>query len=125
MISYGLLLLGVIQIFTAFSTFFSYTKDEIFGIRTLKDDMAVHRYMLTSLWISVGVIYLLGAFYNTFTVTALLLGIINITLEIIGYWFGFKHNRKFWWYPYAGTGLMGSVGVLCLMELLNSINHIY
>jgi hypothetical protein len=122
MISFGLLLLGLIQIVTGISSFFSSSKDEIFGVKTLKADLSVHRYMLTSLWISVGIIYLLGAFNRSFTLTASLLGVLNVAFEIIGYWAGFRNNKKFWWYPYAGTFLMGFCGILCFLYFFENIN---
>lgn len=122
MISFGLLLLGAIQIFTGISMFFSSYKDEILGVKTLKGDLSIHKYMLTSLWISVGIIYLIGAFNKSFAVPASLLGVLNATFEIIGYWAGLKNNKKFWWYPYVATALMGFCGVLCLLYLINNTN---
>lgn len=121
MISSGLLLLGVIQTGTGLTALFSYKKDEMFGVKTLKGDLAVHRYMLVSLWLSVGILYLLGAFYQTFTLAALVLGIINVLFEIIGYWLGFKNNKRYWWYPYAGTAVMGAAALLCAFELYKII----
>jgi ABC-type phosphate/phosphonate transport system permease subunit len=122
MISFGLLLLGIIQIFTGTSMFYSTSKDEILGVKTLKGDLSIHRYMLTSLWISVGIIYLIGAFNKNVAITASLLGTLNVIFEIIGYWFGFRFNKKFWWYPYAGTMLMGFCGVLCAIYFINNIS---
>ncbi|MGL5641509.1 MAG: hypothetical protein ACRDDM_04530 [Paraclostridium sp.] len=122
MISFGLLLLGVTQIVTGISMFISSYKEDIFGIKTLKGDLSIYRYMLTSLWISVGIIYLIGAFSKNFALAASLLGILNVIFEVIGYWAGFRNNKKLWWYPYIGTIFMGISGVLCLLYFINNIN---
>ncbi|MHC1683383.1 MAG: hypothetical protein AB6733_10585 [Clostridiaceae bacterium] len=119
MISLGLFILGIIQIVTGISMFLSAYKDEMFGVKTLKGSLSLYRYMLTSLWISVGIIYLAGAFINIFTIAALSLGVMNVVFEIIGYWTGFMGNKKYWWYPYAGTLVMGIPGVLCIIKLLS------
>ena len=117
----GLAILASIQIYTSISMFFSSRKDEILGIKTLSEDMSIFRYLLSSLWISISVLYILGVFSSTYFIGASVVGIVNITLEIICYWVGFSKNRKIpKWYPPVGTIVMAIPLVLIVLNLLIS-----
>lgn len=105
---FGLLLLGIIQLGTGISMFFSVGKKHIFGIATLPKQYSTYRYMLTSLWISVSFMYFIGAINPVFTMGASLLAIINVLLEIGGYWLS-KLPR---WYQISGTIVMALAGFM-------------
>lgn len=115
----GLIILAAIQIYTSISMLFSSRKDEILGIKTLSEDMSIFGYLLSSLWLSVSVIYVLGILNPAYLMGAVVLGIVNITLEIVCYWGGFSKNRKIpKWYPPVGTIVMGIPLILIILYLL-------
>ncbi len=115
----GLIFLATIQIITGISMFFSNKKVEMLGIKTLAGEQSIFRYLLSSLWISVSVIYVLGALNTIYFMGAAVLGIVNISLEIVSYWIGFSKNRNIpKWYPPVGTMVMGIPLVLIVLELL-------
>lgn len=118
----GKLALGIlagIQIFTGLSMFFSSKQDEIIGIKMLTKELSIFRYLLSSLWISVSVIYVLGVFDKAFFMGATILGIVNIVLEIISYWAGFGKMRNLpKWYPWVGTIVMSIPLVLMVFNLM-------
>jgi len=115
----GLIILAFIQIFTGLSMFFSSREDEILGIKTLGKELSLFRYLLSSLWISVSVIYVLGAFNTTYFMGASVLGIVNIILEIISYWAGFSKNRNMpKWYPPVASLLMATPLILIILNLI-------
>lgn len=62
----GLVVLAIIQICTAISAFTLTKKDEMYGMKLLIKEYSIYRYLLTNLWISVSVIYLLGAFSSAY-----------------------------------------------------------
>lgn len=56
MTNFGLLLMALIQFGTAAAMYFSVNLSHIYGIRTLTRDLSVYRYLLTALWLSVGLL---------------------------------------------------------------------
>ena len=115
----GLIILAVIQIFTGINIFIS-KKEKILGIKMLTDELSIFRYLLSSLWISVSVIYVLGIFNTEYFIGATILGIVNIVLEIISYWAGFSKNKNLpKWYAPVGTIVMGTPLILMILNLLN------
>lgn len=117
----GLIILGIIQIITAIMFLTATKKDEILGLKVLTKDLSVYRYLLSSLWISVSLIYLLGAFNTAYFIGATTLGIVNIILEIISYWAGFSKNKNLpKWYPPFGTIVMSIPLILMVLNLLKS-----
>lgn len=82
--NWGLLLLGAVQIGTGLMVYSK--KTELFSARPFPDSLSAYRYMLTALWLSIGVFYLAGAFYSLIEPGAVLLGLLNAALESIGYW---------------------------------------
>lgn len=116
----GLITLSIIQIITAIMFLASSKKDEILGMKVLTKELSVYRYLLSSLWISVSLIYLLGAFNTAYFIGATTLGIVNIILEIISYWAGFSKNKNLpKWYPPVGTIVMSIPLILMVLNLLN------
>ena len=103
MIQIGLVLIGAIQIFTAISTLFSYKTRSILGIPTLRDDYSLYRYMLTALWLSVGIVYLVGASNSRVIFGAALLAIFNSIFEIVGYW---NSKLPLWYKNLATFGML-------------------
>ncbi|PLS18033.1 hypothetical protein CVD28_10175 [Bacillus sp. M6-12] len=104
--------MSIIQLGTGISMFFSVNKKRIFGIDTLPKQLSTYRYMLTALWISVGLVYFFGFNNPVFTMGTALLAIINTMLEILGYWLS-KLPR---WYQVCGTIIMALV-VFCVVVL--------
>ncbi|GEN32698.1 hypothetical protein [Aneurinibacillus danicus] len=105
MINIGLLLLGFIQLFTAIITFMN--KSSLFGIAPLPKELSHYRYMLTSLWISVGIIFIMGSWNSVIAPGAALLAVINVILEVVFYW---KSDFPKW-YTILGTIVMGGLGI--------------
>lgn len=103
MIHLGLVFIGAIQIFTAISTLFSNKTGSILGIPTLRGDFALYRHMLTALWLSVGIIYLVGAFNSRVIFGASLLAILNSIFEIVGYW---NSKLPLWYKNLATFGML-------------------
>lgn len=102
----GLIILGIIQIFTAISVLTTTTEKETFGLRMLIKEQSIFRYLLTSLWLTVSIIYFIGAFNWEYFKAASLMAIVNIILEIISYWVGFIKNRKLKVYAPLATLVM-------------------
>lgn len=116
----GLIILALIQSFTGISMFFSSKKDEVLGIKTLARELSIFRYLLSSLWISVSVIYMLGVLNSEYFMGATVLGVVNISLEIISYWAGFSKNRNMpKWYPPIATVVMMIPLILIILNLSN------
>lgn len=116
----GLIILAVIQIATAITIFFSSKQDEMFGMKMLTKELSIFRYLLSSLWISVSVIYVLGALNTAYFMGATTLGIVNIILEVISYWAGFSKNRNMIkYYPPIATIVMSIPLVLMILNLIN------
>ena len=112
----GLIILAIIQIFTGINIFIS-KKEKILGMKMLTDELSIFRYLLSSLWISVSVIYVLGALNTAYFMGATILGIVNIILEIISYWAGFSKNRNM--IKYYPTIVMSIPLILMVVNLLN------
>lgn len=119
MISIGLILLALIQLTTALTILIKPSQSESFGIAPLNHQQRIYRYLLGSLWLSVTCIYVLGTFESEFRKGALILGIMNVFLEVLSYWIGFRDNRKTKSFPIWGTMAMGIPGIICVIELLN------
>lgn len=116
----GLIILAIIQIITSISIFSSSKKDEILGIKMLTKELSIYRYLLSSLWLSVSVIYVFGVFNTVYFNGAITLGIVNIVLEILSYWAGFSKNKNIpKWYPPVGTIVMTIPLVLMVIDLIN------
>lgn len=116
----GLIILAVIQIATSITIFFSSKQDEMFGMKMLTKELSIFRYLLSSLWISVSVIYILGAVNPVYFMGETTLGIVNIVLEIISYWAGFGENRNMnKYYSYFSTIVMAIPLILIVSNLLN------
>jgi hypothetical protein len=116
----GLIIIAVIQIATAITLFSSSKQDEMFGMKMLTKELSIFRYLLSSLWISVSVIYVLGALNSAYFMGATTLGIVNIVLEIISYWAGFSKNRNMIkYYPPISTIVMAIPLILIVLNLLN------
>ncbi|MCY0901604.1 MAG: hypothetical protein OWU32_05375 [Firmicutes bacterium] len=113
-IHWGLLLLGLVQATTAITVLMSVKKPSMWGIATLPESLSIYRYMLTALWLSVASLYVMGAFDVAFYAGATWLAIINVGLEIVGYWKG----RLPGWYQWLGTVVMGGLGLWCLISVL-------
>jgi hypothetical protein len=107
----GLLLMSLIQLGTGVTALFSVNQSYVWGIRTLPREFSTYRYMLTALWLSVGLFYLIGAFSEKMAPGAGLLALINAALEIGGYWL----SPLPMWYKRLGTGVMGLVGLWCVL----------
>jgi len=116
----GLIILAIIQVITSIALFSSSKKDEMFGMKMLTKELSIFRYILSSLWISVSVIYILGAWNTEYFKAATILGIVNIVLEIISYWAGFKKNKNMLkYYPPLSTIVMAIPLILIVINLLN------
>jgi hypothetical protein len=120
LVTIALLILGVIQLFTAIAMFFSYTQpvNTFYGIsaphvENLNRNQSIFRYMLTALWFSVSVIYFVGATNAKFTSAACLLAVLNTVLEVVGYWAG-KLPR---WISIGMTIVFGAIAIICLMHI--------
>jgi polyferredoxin len=110
----GLLILGLIQLSTAITMFLSVNQTHIFGIVTLPRNFSIYRYMLTALWMSVSIVYFAGAFSPVFTKGASLLAVINVLLEIIGYWMSNLPRR----FQIQATIVMVTLGIWSGSSLL-------
>lgn len=115
--SIGLLLLGIIQLGTCITMLFFPKYADQFGIPALTGKLSIYRYMLSSLWLSVAIVYFLGAFNPAFTLLASILGVLNAAGEIAGYWKGFRNNKETKHFPVYGSLCMGIPAVLCLFNI--------
>ncbi|TSI03940.1 hypothetical protein [Lysinibacillus sp. BW-2-10] len=120
LITTTLLLLGLIQFLTAFAMFFSYQQkgNSFYGVKApnvenLNEKQSIFRYMLSGLWLSVSIIYFVGAFNPNFTSAACLLAVMNTSLELVGYWLG----RIPRWIPIGGTFVFGAIAIICLFHI--------
>ncbi len=110
--NWGLLLLGIVQIGTALLVFTSVYTPTLSEIGALPYALSHYRYMLTALWISVGSVYVIGAFRRVIAPGAVLLGLFNATLEILGYWIGVRESLIPIWYAALSTLTMGFSAML-------------
>ncbi len=117
--NYGLLLLGIIQIATASMIFASVRRPTLAGIATLPYVLSNYRYMLTALWLSVGITFLLGALNEAVAPGAVLLGAVNAVLEIVGYWTAVLKKLLPRWYAALSTLGMGLGAILAIVFYLD------
>jgi hypothetical protein len=89
-----LLFLGFVQVSTAIafvlSTLFPDLFFSLFYVKVLDNDLAVYRYVISALYFSLGALFLTGAFVKRYVKIASLIAVIDFSLEIISYWFGFN-----------------------------------
>ncbi len=116
--NYGLLLLGIIQIVTAIMIFASVRRPTLAGIATLPYVLSNYRYMLTALWLSVGITFVSGAFHEAIAPGAVLLGVVNVVLEIVGYWTAVLEKLLPRWYAALSTLGMGLGAILAVAIFL-------
>lgn len=121
MYNWGLLLLGTIQIGTALMIYVSVYKAAFFEIAALPASLSHYRYMLTALWLSVGAVYVVGAFNRDIAPGAVLLGAVNTTLEIIGYWMGVRAGLMPAWYAVISTLTIGGTMALSIWLFLGMV----
>ncbi len=114
--NWGLLFLGIIQIGTGLLIFSK--KNDFFGVAALPSSLSHYRYMLTSLWVSVGFVYAVGAFANVIEPGAVLLAIVNVILEVAGYWMAARSGIMPKSYAALSTLIMGTAGLLSILLYL-------
>lgn len=118
----SLIILSIIQISTAISAVAT-SWTELIGLKTLNGDFAVYKYVISSLYFSVGVLYLIGAINLEYRKAALLIACVDVILEIISFWVGFSVIELPIWLMMLFSLSIGIPGLLCFIELRKMKNR--
>lgn len=86
-----LIILGIIQIGTAIFFMLPDFIVEPLGFKTVGLELSVYRYVVCTLYLSVGVLYIMGALVVQIRFYTLVIACIDIPLELLSYWAGFPH----------------------------------
>jgi hypothetical protein len=119
--SFILLILGIMQIFTAVLMLISSLVPEFAGIRTLGSDLSLYRYLFFSLYLCIAILFLVGAVNKDCRKAALLIACIDLPLELISAWAGLAHLSGAFWFLFASSVIFAVVTIVCFLELKKMI----
>lgn len=85
-----LIILAIIQIGTAIFFMLPDFIVQSIGFKTVGMELLVYKYVICSLYFSLGVLYVMGAFIEGAMMPALVIVCVDIPLEVISYWAGFS-----------------------------------
>jgi hypothetical protein len=112
-----LIILGIIQIGTAVFFMLPDFIVEAVGFKTVKLELSVYQYVICSLYFSLGVLYILGAFIAEIRFSALVIVCIDIPLEVLSYWAGFPHMLLPYWLIFLFSIIIAIPCIFCFLHL--------
>jgi hypothetical protein len=115
---FPLFLLGLIQISSAIFFMLPDFIVETFGFKTVGVDLIVYRYVVCSLYFSLGILYLLGAYFSVIQLSALIIVCIDIPLEILSYWIGFPSMSLPYWLIFLFSVILVVPSAFCFFHLI-------
>lgn len=112
-----LVILGVIQIGTAIFFMLPNFIIQAVGFITVPEELDVYLYVVCSLYFSVGVLYIIGAFITEVKFSALIIVCVDIPLEAVSYFAGFPRMHLPYWLISMFSIIIIIPFIFCLLHL--------
>lgn len=112
-----LFILGIIQIGTAIFFMLPNNIVEAFGFKTVSLELSVYQYVVCSLYLSLGILFLMGAYMTEVRFSALIIACIDIPLEVVSYWAGFPNMSLPYWLIFFFSIIITIPCFFCLFYL--------
>lgn len=112
-----LLLLGFIQIGSAVFFMMPDAIVEAVGFKAVPEVLDVYKYVVCSLYFSIGILYVSGAINLRSRFMALLIACVDIPLELLSYWTGFPKMGVGTWLILIFSVAIALPCALCMKDL--------